>query len=244
MKPNEFTAKVVGSYKQGRGIFANKKNAEDLVPKTATDKQKALYLFYIIQLDYATKSQRLYAGANRLFQKDKDFFTANKILQLTKDNLKEKLQEYLKPRYINEAVKRYLTNSKKMKEEYRGDPREIFKGSQTAKEALKKVRQFRGFGPKIGNFFIRSMVNTFNYTYPDVEDLLPPVDVHDVRIAYLMNYVKTDKMSRKNIEQVKKMWSKACKEAGVSWLVFDKALWLLGSELQPQSKSAILKEIL
>ncbi len=242
MKPEQFVTNVVKAYKDEKGIFS-KKNAEDSLPKTATEKQKALFLFYVIQLDYATKSQRLYAGAQKLFQEKPDFFSPNLILQIGEHNLKHRLKKYLMPRYINEAVKRYVTNSKKLSTEYNSDPRLLFQKANTANQALQKVREFRGFGPKIGNFFVRTMVNTFNYNYPDVEDLLPPVDVHDVRIAYLMGYVKTDKMIEKNIKEVKKLWSRACKDAGVSWLVFDKALWLLGSEGQPQSKQDILQLI-
>ena len=127
-----------------------------------------------------------------------------------------------------------------MKSEYESNPTLIFTNSITAKEALKKVLEFRGFGPKIGNFFVRTMVNTFSYEYSDIENILLPVDIHDVRIAYLMGYIESDKMTQKNIKMTKELWSKACKETGESWLTFDKALWLLGSEGMPKSKSDIL----
>lgn len=102
------------------------------------------------------------------------------------------------------------------------------------------MRDFRGFGPKIGNFFVRSMINTFNYKYLDIQDILPPVDVHDVRIAYLMGYTDSNKMTQKNIRKVKEIWSVGCKKGKVSWLVFDKALWLLGSEGKPKTKQDVL----
>jgi len=105
------------------------------------------------------------------------------------------------------------------------------------------LKDFRGFGPKIGNFFVRTMINTFGYKYKDIDTILPPVDVHDVKIAYLLGYTDSDQMSEKNINTVKKLWNEACIKSGESWLIFDKALWLLGSEGNPRSKEDILNLI-
>ena len=240
MSPSEFCKKVVSAYEKRLGIFSNLVNAEDHIPNNASDLEKALFLFYVIQLDYATKSQKLYEGAKRLYSEDKNYFSPSFILKTKEKDLLKVLQDYLKPRYINEATKRFYLNSEKIEKQYEADPREIFKGSKTAKEALIKVREFRGFGPKIGNFFVRSMINSFGYEYIDIEDILPPVDVHDVRIAYLMGYTDSNQMTQKNIRDVKEVWSEGCKKGKVSWLVFDKALWLLGSEGKPKTKQDIL----
>jgi len=153
------------------------------------------------------------------------------------------LQKYLHPRYINEAVKRFKVNTDTLVIKYDSDPRNIFKKVQSAQEVIKRLKVFRGFGPKIGNFFVRTMINTYNYSYSDIGTILPPVDVHDVRIAYLLGYTPEDRMSQKNITYVKKLWNDACLKSGESWLVFDKALWLLGSEGKPKSKEDILNLI-
>lgn len=55
MIPSQFVKLVVKRYENFEGIFANHKNAEDLAPD-CDDITKALFLFYVIQLDYATKS--------------------------------------------------------------------------------------------------------------------------------------------------------------------------------------------
>lgn len=238
MLPKEFVKVVVKKYEKFEAIFDSHKNAEDLAPDT-DEITKSLFLFYVIQLDYATKSQRLYEGARLLFKIEPNFYNPEFINSISEKKLKNYLENYLKPRYINEALQRYKENSIKLKAEYESNPLLIFSNSKTAKEALKKTIEFRGFGPKIGNFFVRTMLNTFNYKYPDIENILPPVDVHDVRIAYLMGYTDSDKMTQKNIGVTKELWSKACKDAKVSWLTFDKALWLLGSEGTPKTKEDI-----
>ena len=240
MEPSEFAKLVVSAYQNGRGIFANKVNAEDLVPRQADDLEKALFLFYVIQLDYATKSQRLYRGARRLFESKPYFFDPIYISNLSGNELREIIESYLKPRYINEAVRRYKVNSDILIRRFGGDPRGIFEKVGSAKEALNLVRGFRGFGPKIGNFFVRVMINVFGYEYEDVEGILPPVDIHDVRIAHLLGFVESDEMSQRIIRRTKSLWSKACRDAGVSWLVFDKALWLLGSEGNPETETDVL----
>ena len=240
MTPAQFVKAVTLAYENGYGIFKNKVNAEDLVPHNASGKEKALYLFYVIQLDYSTRSQRLYEGAKRLFEAERNFFKPTYILSLPQKKLEKHLVEYFRPRYINEAIRRFRKNSQILNESYDGDPRSIFGKSKTAAEALKRVGEFRGFGPKIGNFFVRTMINTFDYKFADVEEILPPVDVWDVRIAFLMGFVESDNMGTANIRAVKELWSKACRDGSVSWLTFDKALWLLGSEGKPRSRGEIV----
>lgn len=244
MRPSEFVSLVVKQYKASAGIFEKKVNAEELIPIDAGDLAKALYIFYVLQLDYAMRSQILYSGALRLYKERAEFFTPEFLLNVNDSELRKYLKDYLHPRYINEAAKRYLINSKTLIEKYQGDPRKLFVSTTSCKEVVEKMKDFRGFGPKIGNFFIRTMINTFSYKYDDLDSMLPPVDVHDVRIAFLLGYTDSDEMSQKNINFVKKVWNQACVESGESWLVFDKALWLLGSEGKPRSKEDITSLLL
>ena len=241
MKPEDFVKKVVFQYKNSQGIFNNKINAEELIPGELDPLGRALYIFYVLQLDYAMKSQILYKGVKQLNAENKIFFTPSYIAKLSNDSLVKVLQKYLHPRYINEAVKRFKVNTDTLVIKYDSDPRNIFKKVQSAQEVIKRLKVFRGFGPKIGNFFVRTMINTYNYSYSDIGTILPPVDVHDVRIAYLLGYTPEDRMSQKNITYVKKLWNDACLKSGESWLVFDKALWLLGSIGKPTNQGDILK---
>ena len=240
MTPQEFVTKVVTQYNRGTGIFEKKINAEELIPVQLKDKNKALFIFYVLQLDYAMKSQILYRGANKLYRENRLFFTPNFISSLSDATLTKTLKGYLHPRYINEAIRRYRHNTNILLKKYKGDPRSIFIDTQACQEVLKRLGEFRGFGPKIGNFFIRTMINSFGYSFSDIDTILPPVDVHNVRITYLLGFIGADRMAQKNIDLVKNLWSKACKDACISWLVFDKALWLLGSEGKPKSKEDLL----
>lgn len=243
MNPDQFVTKVVKAYNNNIGIFSKKVNAEDNIPNNLSNKKVSLYLFYVTQLDYATKSQSLYKGAKKLYKNNLRFFSPKYILQIREEELKSVLQKYLKPRYINEAVLRYKLNSQRLIKVYNGNPLNIFKSSKLAIESLEKVYKFRGFGPKIGNFYVRTMINHFRFPYKDIENIMPPVDIHDVRITYLMQFVESKEMNTKNINKVKRIWNKACKKSKVSWLIFDKALWILGSEGKPKTKEDIIRLI-
>lgn len=239
MSSDQFVKLLCRAYKNRKGIFSNRINAEDLVPATLTQLSKSLFLFYVLQLDYGMKSQILYEGANKLVDADLDFFTPKTIKTLTKSGLGQTLQTYLHPRYLNEVLKRYKVNTELLVKKYKGDPRRIFADSKLAKEVEKKVSEFRGFGPKIGNFFIRSMIGCFDYDYPDLSELTQPVDIHDVRITYFLGFIDSPHATNKNVRRVKEIWKQACKKAKVSWLIFDKALWLLGSVGKPKTKEEI-----
>ncbi|OGC45510.1 hypothetical protein A2V49_04765 [candidate division WWE3 bacterium RBG_19FT_COMBO_34_6] len=241
MTPQEFVIKVTLLYNSNSGIFSTKINAEELIPVGLDNLHKALFIFYVLQLDYAMKSQILYRGANRLYREKENFFTPDYLSIQTEDQLSKIIKEYLHPRYINEAVKRYIQNTYTLIHQYDGNPLNLFDNTESCMEVLGRLKSFRGFGPKIGNFFVRTMINTFNYQYNDIDLMLPPVDVHDVRIAYLMGFTDTDQMTQKNINNVKNIWSKACIDTSNSWLIFDKALWLLGSEGKPKTYEEVLK---
>lgn len=242
--PDQFAKILVAAFSRGQGIFSNKVNVEDCVPKEFSDLDKSLFLFFVVQLDYAAKSQQLYAGANALVSKKPDFFNPGHLQDLSNLRLRDFLTRYLKPRYPNEAVQRYRVNAEMLLDKYEGNPLNILCKSRSAAEALKKIRTFRGFGPKIGNLFLRSMISLFDSPFGDIQEILPPVDIHDVRIAHLLGFVNTQSLTEKNINQVKTLWNRACRDAGVNWITFDRALWLLGSEGRPRSKQEVLGHLL
>ena len=240
IEPSKFVSKLCEMYENREGVFEDHKNVEDFVPNNVSKIAQSLFLFYLTQLDYTIKGQGLYQGAKKLFSINSQFFTPEHILELENDSLGQILRSYLKPRYPNEAIKRYKLNSDLLIEKYGGNPLLIFSESKMSQEALRKIYEFRGFGPKIGNLFFRASVSFFKFSYPDLNDVFQPVDIHDVRIAYLLGYVDKNEMNPKNIQVVKEIWRSACKEANANWITFDRALWLFGSEGKPKSLQDII----
>lgn len=228
--PNELVAMITDAFMERRGVFQNLVNAESLIPNGTSPHEKALFLFYVIQLDYATRSQILYQRAQYLWSRAKIIFTPEYQCRLNKYALSTMIEGYLRPRYPKEALRRWRTNSKLLLTQFKSDPRNIFLTSADALAVIHNIYIFRGFGPKIGNFFFRSMVNTFKFELSNIEEVTPPIDIHDVRLTYEWGLIDSAEMSRKNIARVKQLWQNACKQCRISWLVFDRALWILGSE--------------
>ena len=219
---------IVDSYDNGLGVFAEKTNLEDVVPKGVGDLEKSLFLFYVTQIDYATNSKRLNANAAKAFNQNAEFFNPNYLAGIEASALKGFLEK-IGPRYVNEAVVRWQINSRNLLEKYDGDPRNIFHDT-SAQIVLDKVLEFRGFGPKTGNFFFRTMVDTFNYRYSDLNEIEQPVDRHDIRLTWEWGYLETSEITDRNVCKVKKLWKDVCIRTGINWITLDKAMWLIGSK--------------
>ncbi|MBN2100659.1 hypothetical protein JW710_02090 [Candidatus Dojkabacteria bacterium] len=225
----EIAQEIVAAYNSSSGIFSNKINAEDLTPVTTID-NKIQYLFWVIQLDYATKSSLLYKNAHNLWEDNNQWVSVDYLQSIPDKELMNMILTKLHPRYPKEIYIRFKTNADKLKSDYSSKAINIVKNSDSANELLKRIRDFRGFGPKLGNLLTRTYIDILDLKYNDLDSIMPPVDIHDVRQTYEWGLINDKSMTNKNINTVKKIWNRACIESKVSWIKFDKALWLLGSE--------------
>lgn len=222
-------AEICEQYDKGLGVFARKVNAEDLAPNTILE-DKIQFLFWVIQMDYATKSASLYKNANDLWWESPNWIDTKSMLSLS-DGVRENLiKSKLKPRYAAEISKRFKVNAALLEQEYNGLAMNMVKQSVSANDLLERIKKFRGFGAKLANYLLRTYVDLAELKFADIDEILPPVDVHDVRLSYEWGLLENKEMTDKNISDTKQIWSSACKKAGVSWVKFDKALWLIGSE--------------
>ncbi len=245
LTPSEFAKKITTKFLKHADLFANAKNIEDYIPTNTTPIKQALWTFYTVQLDYAMRGQTLYNGSLDLHRQTPQFFTPDYILNQTDQQLFQIITTYLKPRYPNEAVIRFQQNSHLLQQKYENNPLNIFSKTNSATNIIKKIREFRGMGPKIGNLFFRAMTSHFKLEFPDIDDILQPVDVHDIRIARFLGFssVPENNPTETDIDSIKKLWQEACQKAKVDWISFDQALWLLGSEGKPKTKEDIIKLI-
>jgi endonuclease III len=225
---SEIVTQICNAYTNSLGIFKEKHNAEDLVPNTTKETQ-IQFLFWVIQMDYATKSSRLYENANRLYKSNPNWINCEYISNISNKDLYKLIQQELRPRYTNEICKRFKLNCKKLEDNYSGKAINIVKASKTAKELLENIKDFRGFGDKLANFLTRTYIDLLKPKYSDIEDIFQPVDVHDVRLTYEWELIENKEMTKGNILKVKKIWQQACIKSNKSWIIFDKALWLIGS---------------
>ncbi len=148
--PKEIAIDICNAYNKSKGLFKEKSNAEDLVPNVKSDLQ-IQFLFWVIQMDYATKSANLYINANNLFAENSLWLLPDYFLNMSDEELLLFIKSKFKPRYPNEIVKRFKINAKKLNEEYLGKAINIVNSSESAVDLLTRIKQFRGFGDKLAN---------------------------------------------------------------------------------------------
>jgi endonuclease III len=228
------------SFTNGVKIFSNTQNLiENQVPEGVRllSKEHILFLFYIAPLDYLMKSELLYNRAKIMFKERPELFDpsyiANTFNEAKLQELANILQKYLGVRFPFEAANRWYKNSLLLLQSYEGDPRNIFKGITNARNLFERISKFRGLGRKTGSMLLRCLIDLGIAKVDDINDILPPVDIHDVRIAFRTKIAYSKEYSEGNARKftriIQDVWSYVCKKGNLNWLKVDRALWLLGS---------------
>lgn len=203
---------------------------EDYIPKNFEHslEKASLFIAYTLLCDYFMKSVFLYQRTKRFAEEKPSFFDPKFIMRyLHKESeLAQILKENLGVRFPNEVARRWLDFSQKIIDYYNGNPLEIFE-SDRASEIVSRLRQFRGFGQKIGNLYFRIIADLIHRKFPDINEVYPPIDVHDVRLTYRWGIIPDQDRSR--VKQVREIWLNACKNAKVNWFRVDRMMWIIGS---------------
>ncbi len=200
----------------------------------------SLFLFFTVANDHGMKSSRLYEGAKQLFQRCRDLFEPARILEnfnsAEDPSLIDATVRFLGVRYPKEAARNWYSNSERLVQNFDSDPRCLFQCSSNAAELLKHIRTFRGYGPKTGGMLLRAVVGLGFAKVDGLEEVLPPVDIHDSRISFLTEIVREDSPCKSDREdyykycgQIQRILKDACNSSSVTWPDVDRALWLIGS---------------
>lgn len=199
-----------------------------------------LFLFFTVANDHGMKSSRLYEAAKQLFGRCRDLFEPGSILERFSSaedpSLVDSTVKVLGVRYPKEAARNWYSNSQRLIQDYNGDPRSLFQSASDAGELLKRITTFRGYGPKTGGILLRAVVGLGFVRVDGIENVLPPVDIHDSRISFLTEIVRGDPSQapigddyHKYCVPIQKTLRDACTSASVTWPDVDRALWLIGS---------------
>lgn len=226
-----------------RGIFQDRSDLlENQIPTDVEPRSRAHgnFLFFLTAQDHGVKSRRLYARARHLYQQDPSLFDPCLVLAKYQEDQAALVSAVAKPlqtRYPNETARQWLLNSKTLVEAYGGDARAIFQQAPDAAEAVRRVRQFRGFGPKTSLLLFRAYHGLGFCSLRGTADLPIPVDIHDTRIALMHGVLDVEpcpeSITSTNYARyapaAQDAWRRVCTLAGLDWLVLDRALWLVGS---------------
>lgn len=235
--------KVQNAFKNGQGLLSE---TDDLVENQLPEgveplsKDHALFLFYTVANDHGVKSFRMYDRAKKLFLERREIFNPLWVVKnfegLEDPVLVELTGGSLGARYPRQAAKTWYLNSTKLIKEYNGDPRELFRSTSDARELIKRIKEFRGYGPKIGGMLLRAAVGLGFSDVTGIEEVLVPVDIHDSRISFFTEILKPEEEESNGkfdyytyVKQVQKILLDSCNQLGIKWLDTDRALWLIGS---------------
>jgi len=204
----------------------------------AGSREHALYLTYIISIDYMTDAEKLWSKARSAYELYPEMFTPEKILDVGERTLQVFLRE-LGARFGTCAAQTWKRISQILVERYRGDPRNITAQPLTIREIKEKLSDFPYLrGDKLVNFYIRAMGETGLFKVKDLDELDVPVDKQVTRFTLYTGVLKlksgkfqgcaNDDPLRSLIQGI---WRKAAKTIGVAPWKLDEPMWNIGSKL-------------
>lgn len=146
-------------FKNKSGFFKGYEMPEYVPPSglDKTSREYALYLTYVIAIDFQTNAVKLWSRARSLFEDEPKLFEPKVIVKLDKDYLRSIVRS-LGARYPSGGADGWKKISKILLNEYEGDPRNITKEPISLEELRRRLQKFPYLrGKKLNTFYIRAM---------------------------------------------------------------------------------------
>lgn len=232
--------KLYCDFYSSKGIFEKYSMPEYVLPKNLKQgsKEHALWLTYVISIDYMTDAERLWQKSRNAYEDCPDRFDPYWILKVDPEIL-EGFVRSLGARFGATAAKIWAKLSKVLVEKYAGDPRAITSQPLTVDELKKKIKELPSLrGPKLSNFYIRAMAEQGLLRVKNLNELDIPVDKQVARFTMYTGVLKLlseqfvgcaqDEPLRSLIEDA---WRNAAQAMKVAPWKLDEPIWTTGSKL-------------
>jgi len=204
----------------------------------AGTREHALYLTFVISIDYMTDAEKLWSKARSAYELYPEKFTPEKVLAVSERTL-EVFVKRLGARFGSSAAKTWKKISQVLMEKYGGDPRNITAQPLTIEEIKWRLQDFPYLrGAKLTNFYIRAMGETGLFKVKDLDELDIPVDKQIARFTIYTGVLKlkggrfqgcvNDDPLRSLIQEA---WREAAKTVGIAPWKLDEPMWNIGSKL-------------
>lgn len=227
------------------GFFKDYSMPEYILPRNLEEgsREHALYLTYIIAIDYMTDAVKLWSKSRGAYELHPERFTPKRILELSDSTVKAFVKG-LGARFPKNAAKTWKTISRVLLEQYDGDPRNLTKKPLTVTEVKNRLQDFPYLrGNKLSNFYIRAVGETELFKLKNLNELDIPVDKQVARFTLYTGVLKLlsdqfigcaqENPLRSLIEEV---WRDAARELNVPPWKLDEPIWTVGSKLCSQRK--------
>lgn len=201
-------------------------------------REHALYLTYVISIDYMTDAEKLWSKARGAYELYPERFTPEKILTVSERTLGMFLRR-LGARFSSYAAKTWKRISVVLIDKYDGDPRNITPQPLTIEEIKERLRDFPYLrGAKLANFYIRAMGETGLFKVKDLDYLDIPVDKQITCFTIYTGVLRLKDGSFQGCANdnplrsiIQEAWRKAAKTLSVVPWKLDEPMWNIGSKL-------------
>jgi endonuclease III len=240
LKAIKIAGRLYNQFYTHQGFFADYSMPEYVPARNLKEgsREHALFLTYVISIDYMTDAVRLWKRSRGAFELHPDMFTPKQILKVSPRTV-ENFVKKLGARYYTNAAKTWINISRVLAEKYDEDPRNLTKEPLTIAEVKQRLKDFPYLrGNKLTNLYIRAMGETGLLKVKDFEDLDIPVDKQVARFTIYTGVLKLmseqfvgcaqDSPLRGLIEEA---WRNAAKTLGTAPWKLDEPIWTVGSKL-------------
>jgi endonuclease III len=239
-KALKIAGKLFDDFYGRKGFFKDKPMPEYILPRNLKEgtKQHALYLTYIISIDYMVDAERLWKKSRGAYELHPERFTPEKVMKARQRSV-EVFVKKLGARYYSNAAKTWKKISKVLLEKYAGDPRNITPELLEIAKIKKRLCDFPYLrGNKLSNFYIRVMGETGLFKVKNLNELDVPVDKQVARFTIYTGVLKLtsdqfvgcaqDEPLRGLIEEA---WRNAARALNTAPWKLDEPIWTVGSKL-------------
>jgi endonuclease III len=206
-------------------------------------KEHALYLTYVISVDYMTDADKLWKKSRKAYESKPEKFRPEVILNLGNRILQRFVRD-IGARFPSNGAKTWKTISRILLEKYDGDPRNITRRPLSIGEIKDKLKEFPYLkGGKLSNFYIRAMGENklFKITNFDEHDISV-----DQQVARFTVYTGVLQLISDRFEGcvhkdpfkdlIENAWRKAAKANNIPPWKLDEPIWAIGSKLCSKRK--------
>lgn len=203
------------------------------LPKSSLENY--MYFTLPMALNYQRNSYKLWEAANKSYQ-DKtisDIFEPNKVMQMSTDELREKLLKYKVALQPNKHIEIWQTLSKTTVNSFGSDLRNLF---ITNDNDVKKIKEYIGKhkkdfpylgGTKILNYWLYVVEQYTDMKFKNRQYISIAPDTHVIKASVKLGLINENEASKNNIrEELSQKWQDLLKNENICPIDIHTPLWL------------------
>ena len=203
--------------------------------------EQALFLFYAVSMDSLRNADDLYKSVRGMVREA----GAWDILCMEEKELEGLIDKYMGLGASgsggpDDPLKTLMTNNNPLLRKYKGDPRNIFKGVSDIDEMIRRLVEFRQFGPGKSALLLKNYYKLGFIELEDPYDFPIKVDRHVIRISVGTGVMRFEPEGRYRTEKIvpmlRELYRKITRAEKIDPGELDDALWVIGAKICVKKK--------